>query len=344
MATPQVTIETLQQRIAQLEGTLQEAQGTLVLERRLDNAYRKLVSVPKFSGSTSWAVFEQEFKCWYFANNINDLSDEFKKRALTLCMKEGAMHKMTGYLEGESGWNKFTTFDDYLTAVRGIFRPPEESEMALSEFEQRKQGRREDVSSYISSKVALWQIAYGEKNRSFQTLLNETIKGLANRIVKRNMRYATITNLEEMRRKAIQLVAAERQCYREGTSESTSLDGLSATTHLISGHDEVEDMEVDSVKTVAFQGNCHKCGQYGHRASTCKGTSKQKCYRCDRTGHVKRDCRARTKADGSKIMEDKKEGRKQKPAAKVQTQKEESDEDEVDNLFLEEATKKDEET
>ena len=62
--------------------------------------------------------------------------------------------------------------------------------------------------------------------------MDETIAGIANRVIKRNLRYAQIINIQGLRTTAVRLVAAERQCYSEGTSESTSLDGLAATTFI----------------------------------------------------------------------------------------------------------------
>ena len=86
-------------------------------------------------------------------------------------------------------------------------------------------------------------MAYADAERSFTTLMDETIKGLENRVVKRQLRYAIVRNEEELRRTAVRLVAAERQCYMEGTSESTSLDGLAATTRVQDQQQNNSDME-----------------------------------------------------------------------------------------------------
>ena len=96
--------------------------------------------------------------------------------------------------------------------------------------------------------------------------MDETIAGIANRVVKRNLRYAQINDIQALRTTAVRIVAAERQCYREGTSESTSLDGLAATTFVAAENDNDEDMDYDDggVNSVKFEGNCRKCGKYGH--------------------------------------------------------------------------------
>ena len=268
------------------------------------------------------------------------------------------------YSEGTDTWRTCLTMNQYLDAFRAIFLPPEESELARTEFKIRKQGRTEDISSYLSSKIALWQLAYGQNERSFNNLLDETIAGIANRIVKRRLRYAEITDIQVLRRQAVRLVAAERQCYREGTSESTSLDGLAATTRLAYDQRNDDDMEVDEDGMNAlgrFEGNCRKCGIYGHRESNCRrGTAnngkmargnggEKKCHRCDRTSHLVRDCRARTKANGEAIV-DKGEKKPQKgnqkgKFGKVRAQAEVSEDEENDEeeCFLEEEGESEEE-
>ena len=159
--------------------------------------------------------------------------------------------------------------------------------------------------------------------------------------------YAEVVDVQGLRRQAVRFVAAERQCYREGTSESTNLDGLAATTHIATERRYDDDMEVDEDGMNAmgkFDGNCRKCGTYGHKAANCrKGDGKmtrnpggeRKCYRCDRTNHLKKDCRAKTKANGDKIVDkidkNKKEGGKKfekKKWGKVRKQAEVTDDEE----------------
>ena len=103
--------------------------------------------------------------------------------------------------------------------------------------------------------------------------------------------------------------------HREGTPESTSLDGLAATTFVTREESDNEmDYEEGGVNAVGgkFNGNCRKCGKYGHKAVECKQKSeagrsdqkdKRKCFRCDRPGHMVAKCVAKTKANGEKILE-----------------------------------------
>ena len=111
--------------------------------------------------------------------------------------------------ENTAAWRDAADLKAYVETLRGVFQPPEESEMSRTEFKIRKQGRKEDVSTYLSAKIALWQMAYADAERSFTTLMDKTIKGLENRVVKRQLRYAIVRNEEELRRTTVRLVAAE---------------------------------------------------------------------------------------------------------------------------------------
>lgn len=336
-------------------------------EKRYDTAAKACAGIPKFHGNESWRNFESSYLTWYRINNIVDLPPAFQKRSLLMGMRGQAIEMTRPYAENTATWNNCPDLQSYVDAMRGVFLPPEESELARTEFKVRKQGRREDISTYLSSKIALWQLAYAENERSFSNLMDEIISGIANKIVKRTLRYATINDIEQLRRQAVRIVAAERQCYREGTAESTSLDGLAATTRIADQtQEDDDDMDHDGVNAIGkFPGNCRSCGKYGHRASDCfknkprGGSSRTKegrqCFRCDRSGHLKADCHAKTKANGDKIVgnpskgkeTEKREFKKKKWTGKSSLRKQEEETDEEDENgdddFLEEREDSEEE-
>ena len=294
-------------------------------ERRYDVACKALASAPKFDAKGSWRTFEATYETWWRVNRIDLQNAEFQKRALLSSMRGQAVEMTRPYSEGTDTWNNAATLDQYIQAFRRIFLPPEESELARSEFKVRKQGRKEDISTYLSSKIALWQLAYPAAERSFASLLDETIAGIANRVVKRNLRYVQINDIATLRTQAVRIVAAERQCYREGTSESTSLEGLAATTFVSRDQGSDNEMDIDDGinATGNFQGNCRRCKKFGHKAVDCKvkpggGVAKmdpkdRKCFRCERPGHMKKECHAKTKANGEKIVEKPGDKRGQRP-------------------------------
>ena len=220
-------------------------QGARHVERRHESACKALAGAPKFDGKSSWRTFETQYETWYRINNIGEQNQEFQKRTLLSCMRNQAVEMTRPYNEGSPTWLGCEDLATYIQAFRGIFLPPEESELARTEFKIRKQGRKEDISTYLSAKISLWQLAFPEAGRSFNTLMDETIAGVSNRVVKRRLRYAVINTEGELRQQAVRIVASERQCYHEGTSESTSMDGLAATSHIKNEQYGDDDMEVD---------------------------------------------------------------------------------------------------
>ena len=325
-------------------------------ERRMESAMKCLAGIPKFHGNESWRTFESTYLTWYRINMIDQLPQDFQKRSLLMSMRGSAVEMTRPYAENTATWVNSNDLATYVEAMRTIFLPPEESELARTEFKVRKQARNEDISSYLSAKIALWQMSYREDERSFSTLMDETIAGLANKIVKRNLRYAAVTNPEDLRRQAVRLVASERQCYREGTAESTSLEGLAATTRIADQQNgDDDDMDHDGYNAMGkFQGNCRECGKFGHMKKDCyklnkpkdggaKGKDERKCYRCDRTGHLKPNCHAKSKANGDKITDNpSKTGKETKKKVygkrgSIRTQGEvtdDDDEDQVEENFL----------
>ena len=178
--------------------------------------------------------------------------------------------------------------------------PPEESELSCSEFQHRKQGRNEDISTYLSSKLALWQNAFTENERSFTTLYTAVIAGIYNPIVKRQLRRSSPVDQDQLHQMAVRIVANERESYFGGYGESTSLDGLAAVSIEAIHTRTDEDMEIDRIEAmgVKFTGKCNKCKKMGHKAADCRVKRDKndiQCFFCKKKGHYARDCMSKKK-------------------------------------------------
>ena len=264
----------------------------------LRDAKRALSYMPSYAGKTGWRTFEQEWKMWSHINSVDAAGLDFNKGALLCALKGSAADCAKPYGLGTTAWTNATSIDLYLTTLRGVFMPPEESELSRSEFQHRKQGKSEDISSYLSSKLALWQNAFTENERSFTTLYTAVIAGIYNPIVKRQLRRSSPADEDQLRQMAVRIVANERESYFGGYGESTSLDGLAAVSvaaiYTRSERTD-EDMEIDRIEAMGgkFNGKCNKCKLPGHKAVDCKVKRDKKdiqCFFCKKKGHYARDC------------------------------------------------------
>ena len=303
------------------------------------SARKALGHMPHFDGSSPWRCFEDRFKLWMEMNLDDEITVEFRKRALLYAMKGSAADRARIYKEGSTQWNNATDIATYLTTLRNIFMPTEESEIARAEFKALKQKKNEDIASYLTMKISLWENAFPEAERSFHTLLSEVIHGVYNNVVKRIIRRANPVDQVSLRTVAITAVANERESYRGGYGESTSLDGLACVSIPRQVDEEYEPMEVDRINKVEIQ--CYRCRKMGHIGRNCpdnkprEGNQAQKpkvrCYRCNLLGHVASKCRV----DLSKKQE-----REAKTKQNVKNFEEKTEDEEMDkeeNHFLDEA-------
>ena len=105
------------------------------------------------------------------------------KKALLKCFKGNALTMVTNHRPGSETYNSHPYFWQYVIFIQGIFAPEQESQLAKSEFKSYEQSPRKDISSYFSTKCALFDVAY-ENGGDFDTLFQSIIDGLYNCEVK----------------------------------------------------------------------------------------------------------------------------------------------------------------
>ena len=258
--------------------------------------------------------------------NQEQVPADFQARLLLSSVDEGVIPKIKLAMDGSQAWNmtilnaaetnQNVRFNNWLKEIENLFQPPSESRLAKVDFKSRVQSHAEDISSYFTSKLALWESAYGATARDthFDLLLDETVKGIYSLVVKREIRGRKIETVEDLRKELVDVVAVERLRIEDGSSESTSLDGLAATTRSIGHMGNYEMMDTSSVNRVANRDDrCRKCNKHGHFARDCwsktqtrdnnyrgrgsyRGQGKQDhsniiCDYCKIKGHIKRNCR-----------------------------------------------------
>ena len=171
-----------------------------------------------------------------------------------------------------------------------IFEPAAEQEMARQRFRDVKQRRDEDISTYISRKLALYNRAYPVAERSVQIYREHAINGMFANVVKRDMMRANSQTYNAIRDDAIRIVAMHRNCYKFGYGEATDLGGLAATTKVAQQNIEGEAMDIDSLEEVQSFGEQKRFKSAGGQGKSSNET--RKCYNCNKLGHLSAKCTA----------------------------------------------------
>ena len=292
-----------------------------------------LNGAPKYDGKTNWREFKQCWDTWrslldldYQENGRGVVPADFQANAMISRIHGTASTRIQTLAQGTPAFNETILnaeepdqnqrFKLWLARVEQLFQPKVESTLARVDFEALKQKWNVDISSYVSEKIAMWHLAYGENapTNHFQVLLDETIKGVYNTVVKRELRKANPRDPETLRNTLIEIAANERMCFEDGTAESTSLDGLATVTKSYTGQN-TEMMEgVQAIREATKDDICNFCKKKGHFARDCRLKTQQNprfppnnpahrnltCDFCHIRGHVARDCRKKKASTGGR--------------------------------------------
>ena len=260
-------------------------------ENQLLRCQKLMSQCPKYNRTTPWRQFVFEFRSWIEAFNITEAGDEFIKNAIVWAMRGQAQDMINLHREGTRTYTENVTWRDYAGAIEMIFAPRAESQLAKQEFKSYKQGNTEDMSSYLATKRALYEVAYPNNTGNFDTLFDEVINGIVNREVKRELRMRNPQNAEAMEVAAVQIVANVRAAYENGYGLSESKDGLYHTTMLGVRRNQEEPMDVNAMrrKLKSMEDTIAAFRREGEKG---------KCFNCNKPGHLAKDCRAPKRPGG----------------------------------------------
>ena len=261
--------------------------------QRLRDGRRALAGLPKYDRKKPWRTFCNEFRSWIEMNDLNACGHDFIKKAMVGAMVGQAQDMMVLHRTGTPTFLNSPTWEDYALAIQGIFAPEAESQLAKEEYKNYKQKSDQDISSYISTKRALHQMAFQNETTNFSNHLDEVIKGIYNNEVKLRLRHANVTDHESLERVLVQIVANERAAIEGGYGHSGSKDGLRHTTILgnrtVRTEDREEPMDLSAMNREIDQLN-EVIGAF--QQGKPPNLSNIECFKCHKKGHLSRNCRS----------------------------------------------------
>ena len=244
---------------------------------------------PKYARKRPWRQYVCEFHSWVECFSLYLVGDDFIKDAMVWSMRGQAMDMIHPHRSGSATYMNNVTWRAFARAIEHIFAPRAESQLAKQEFKTYKQGQTEDISSYLATKRALFDVAY-TRNGPFDTLLDEVISGIINNEVKRELRMRNPQNADEMSMHAVQIVANVRAAYENGYGLSESKAGLYHTTMLGIRENQEEPIDVNAMR--------RKMRQMEEQIN--EMNTGVKCYNCNRMGHVAKDCKMPYRSRGGR--------------------------------------------
>ena len=246
-----------------------------------------LKNAPRFKEGVAWRTFLMAWRNWSVIAGFNDpafvgdgILDE-KKGVFIALIDPSLLTRIESMMLGSPTWTAALTLEDFVAQIGEVYQPAIESQVARSEFEMYIQVKDQDVQKYITTKIALFHAAHAPANRDHHRLVDCSIDGLYNKIVKRYVRHSTATTTEhELIQTVIEVTAKERESVKGGYGESANYGGLSCVTATASqaygtnGGPEAMELGKFGDRGGKFSGNCHRCNHPGHRKTECRTLEK----------------------------------------------------------------------
>ena len=152
-------------------------------------------------------------------------TDHLKKTILLESLADRAVSRIRDNAPIEDCYRN-GTFDQFSVLIREVFCPDNESILVHSKFIAYTQVRQQDIQSYLTNKMALFNLAFASNEQSFNTLMLHVIKGLCNNAIRRMVWRANPKTEVALRAAVVEATVAERDAWNGGYSESSSSNRL----------------------------------------------------------------------------------------------------------------------
>ena len=161
---------------------------------------------------------------------VNETPDDIAKQILWMAIRGRSSRIVVASMDPVKPAYRNQTLDEYMEEMSRKFTPASESIQMKAEYQNRRQGKQEDIQNYINEKFELFSAAYPGDRQDLTDFFAETTKGIYNRYVRQRMYEFDGNDVEAYGARAVFMVQVQRQQIMNGDSEETSLDGLVPVT------------------------------------------------------------------------------------------------------------------
>ena len=139
---------------------------------------------PKYNPETiTWADFKARLLNYIETNALYRKSHRLVRHLIYGSMSDKVFSTISSYKPSIEPYSNMTG-EEYLTFISTFFAPVLERRWWRLEFEERRQGKDENVILYLSSKWSLFKRLYGETSQlHFDDFRRSCLKGFSNKLV-----------------------------------------------------------------------------------------------------------------------------------------------------------------
>ena len=271
--------------------------------------------------SAAWRAHLKRINLFFHIKGVQDVAANNALKRTLLFYSLGNAGGVKAYHLSPDQRPPNETYADYLAELGKVFVPPQESDMARSDFRKCKQSKNEPLQTFHNKKTRLWYDAYKITPANIASHMDNFLEEYLASIVRREVKLDLIENKpyarpEDVLSRALSSAAKHRMLIADGAPVA-AYDGLHSTNQAVASTpapgpstrgaaaNAGEPMELGMISQEEEQQMACSIMNEEMMAETsfwedpeCQsfnaidqsGKQTALCWQCHRPGHQKRDC------------------------------------------------------
>ena len=270
--------------------------------------------------SAAWRAHLKRINLFFHIKGVQDVAANNALKRTLLFYSLGNAGGVKAYHLSPDQRPPNETYADYLAELGKVFVPPQESDMARSDFRKCRQAKNEPLQSFHNKKTRLWYDAYQITPANIASHMDNFLEEYLTSIVRREVKLDLIEGKpyarpEDLLSRALSSAAKHRMLIPDG-APAAAYDGLHSTNQSAAACVPTtgagaraaaagEPMEIGALSQEDGYATCAAAGldswldevntwedpeTQSFNAMDQTGNSTSLCWQCHKPGHQKRDC------------------------------------------------------